>query len=586
MERFTTCKVELDLFDTTAVEDSKLTVDNVQPFADIENVRQKNSIKKVATLESDYFLLDGTFNFYDDIVNAIVLDVPENEGYMSNKFTSEINATFDNNHSSAGITFHFWEMVPKSIKITLKNKQPLISSITFYPTIDDCTKTTGNNLKEYTYFADIPAENYDSMNVVINGGDRFVRINYIEYGVQLLYGENDKRKLKTCKVTEEADVLSTELSINQSDVEIIDMDNLFKITNPSSYYKYLQQRQVFKITEVIDDEEVFIANHYLKEWSQENEHSATFKLQDIIGLMADSTFYGGLYTNKPAGELFDEIMADYGFTDYEIEDSIRNINLTGYLEVQSHREALQQVAFACGACVTTSRLTGIKIFKPNYETELMIDLDRKLLSNSKTTQEDLITEIDLTTHNYVLSDESKEVHKGDYEAGTYIITFSNPCTNLSITGGTILSSDVNYAQVKVDKEGEIVINGQEYEDRTFVKKYSEITRLPSATEVNVVEIEDATLISKSNARDIASLVYKIKQYRIKHECKIITQTEKPANMYALKVIDEYAPLLITKLETDLTGGFISSVEGIGYALKIQDYYRTGTELYAGEDGII
>lgn len=595
MERFTTCKVEIDLFDTTAVDDSKLSASSVQPFADIENIRQQNSITKVATLESDYFLLDGSFSFYDNLVNTLSIEIPENEGYMSSEFTSEIKAMFNSNHSSAGLTFHFWEMIPKSIWVEIKKGDSVLEKMTFYPTEDDCDKVVHRNaddevtteaLVEYTYFADIPAENYDSIDIIMDGGDRFVRINYIEYGVKLLYGENDIMKLKSCTLTEETDVLSTELSVNESNVEIIDMDNLFKITNPESYYKYLQERQMFKITEIIDDNERFMANHYLKEWSQSKEHSATFKLQDVLGLMSDTTFYGGLYADKLAGDLFAEIFADFGLEDYDIDEDIKNIKLTGYLKIMSHREALQQVAFACGACVTTSRITGVKIFKVSYETQAFIDLDRKILSNSETTQDDLATEVDITSHSYVLGSSSKQAYKGDFEIGTYIVTFSKPYTNLSITGGTILSSNVNYAQIRVDEESQVIINGYEFEDHTVVYRYSELDELPSATSANITEVKDATLVSKSNVKDVAKLLYYIKQYRLEHKCKIIAQTEEVANMYALKVIDEYAPLLITKLETDLTGGFISTVEGIGYALKILDYYKTGTELYTGEEGII
>lgn len=584
MERFTTCKVELDLFDTTAVEDSKLAVDNVQPFADIENIRQKNSITKVATLESDYFLLDGSCSFYDDIVNSQSVEVPSNEGYMSNVFNSEIIAEFSKNHSSVGLTIHFWEMVPKQIEVIFYKDNSIIDHATFNPTIADCDKTSGDVI-EYAYFCDIDVENYDKVKITLTSDDRFIRINYLEYGIKLEYGESETKKLKSCKVTEEADSLSTELSVNQSTVEIIDMEDLFKVTNPNSYYKYLQKRQVFKITETIDDKEVFIASHYLKEWNQTKVHSATFTLQDILGIMSDTTFGGNIYKEVTAGEIFDEIFNDFGYADYDIEEEVRNTILSGYLQTMSHREALQQVAFACGACVTTSRITGIKIFKPEYVNVGYINLDRKLLSNSETTQEDLVTSVRVTAHNYKLSSEAKEVYKEELEPGEYNVTFSNPCSNLTITGGTIINSNVNYATIKVETEGEVIITGNEYEDHTSTYAFEE-TDLPSATDENVVEVTDATLISKNNVKEIAKTLYKLKQFRIEQKAKIITQDEKVANMYAMKVIDEYAPILITKMETDLTGGFISSIEGIGYALKVQDYYMAGTELYAGEDAII
>lgn len=601
MERFTTCKVELDLYDTTAISDSTLTANNIQSFSNLNDIKSDNTLSKIATLENNYFLLDGTFNYYDDV---------ESKGYISSQFTTTITATFKKNHSSAGFTIYFWEMLPVSIDVVVKNGSSVLGKKTFNPKSSECNVYTKNNLIEYSYFIDLPIENYNYVEFAINGGDRFVRINTILYGIKLAYGEDDNRKLKSCTLSEEADRVSIELPASQSKIEIIDMDNLFKITNPSSYYKFLQERQNFKISETIDDTTLFMANHYLKEWNQTKEHSATFTLQDIIGLMSDTTFYGGMYNAVLAGVIFDEIFNDYGFTDYEIEEDIRNTVLTGYLGIMTHREALQQVAFACGACVSTSRVTGIKIFKPSTETINFIDLDRKILSNSEVTQNDLITSVNITRHNYVLEQgdvtsinetpnsaggttlsieqddgaTSKEVYKGELEAGKHRVSFSNPSTNLSASGCTIINSGVNYADINVETAGNVVIRGNEYVDHTAIYSYTNIEQLPSSTNANIIEITNATLISESNVKEIAKLVYEQKQYRLEHKCKIITESEEVANSYALMVIDEYAPMLIAKMESDLTGGFISTVEGIGYALKIEEYYRAGTELYTGDDG--
>ena len=79
MDRYTSCYVELDLYDTTANQDSTLSVDNVQTFCDIESIRKQTEINKIATLENNYFLLDGSFSFYDDYSG-------DNFGYMSKEY--------------------------------------------------------------------------------------------------------------------------------------------------------------------------------------------------------------------------------------------------------------------------------------------------------------------------------------------------------------------------------------------------------------------------------------------------------------------------------------------------------------------
>lgn len=579
--RYTSCTVEIDLFDTSAQIDGTLSTNDSREISDVTKIKETSNIYKLATTEDNYFLLDGTYRMYDDVEN-----IKNHTGFMSKTNKATINVSFSKNHSSAGITFTFYEMLPKTITLTFKKDGAVIASEVFNPTKAQC-KVEKLEVTQYIYTAEIGVENYDEIIMEFASLDRCIRINHIEYGIALFYGDGLTKKLKSCSLTEEVDVISTVLSANESKVEIIDMENMFRITNPSSYYRFLQRRQQFKITETIDDKEVFMASHYLKEWSQTKEHLASFTLQDAIGLMSDTTFYGGMYVNKSAYDLFAEIFNDYGFNKYEISNDVKDIKLTGHIKVCSHREALQQVAFACGACVSTSRKDGIHIFKPLYETVDFIDKDRKLISTEhKIEQNDLVTGVMITSHSYSLSSESKQVYKGNLDSGTHRVTFNNPCANLSITGGTIIQSNCNYADVSVPSIGEVIITGYEYNDSSVDYKYSEADELPSATNENVVSIKDATLISKSNVLDVAKLVYYIKQYRLEHNLKVVVNDEKVAKMYSLSVDGAYAPFLITKLETDLTGGYVSTMTGIGYALKIIDYYKTGTELYAGQEGII
>lgn len=610
MERYTSCTVELELYDTGAMDDSTFSSSNKQTFSNIETIRKKNDgLTLFATLEPDFFLLDGSLNYYDTIDT-----LEEETGYMSRYFTSTVKSVFGSYHSSVGITFHFYGSLPDEIKIEFMDNDSFVKETTFYPKKEDCeiskvvynlALNTNDNMNlltadgkklfvspdyyiyEYAYFAEILATNYNVMNITFNNKSRFTRLDYIDYGTVLKYGDGLAKKVKSASLTEEVDILSTTLPISESSIEVIDELGLFEITNPKSYYQYLQKRQKFKIYETIDDATNLVAVHYLKEWSQTKEMLASFSLQDVIGLMSDTTFYGGMYENIKASTLIDEIMNDYGFSNYSIDDELKDIELTGYLKKQTHREALQQVAFSIGACVSTSRIEGICIFKPNLENNGIIDSDRKLLSKAhEITQKDLVTGVSLTAHAYAV-DDSKTVQalKGNFNPGVYRTTFSSPYTNLSITGGEIIASNCNYADIKVEEAGEVIIEGYKYEDHSVV--YSKQTDVySSSTDDNVVEITDATLVDNSIVDNLLDYIYDIKQYRLKHELQIINENELVANMYAIKCNGSYAPILITKLVTDLTGGFISQVEGMGYALKIIDYSRAGNELYAGSEGIL
>lgn len=571
MERYTSCTVELELYDTGAIDDVSLSANNKQSFSNAESIKKESEeLANIATLEPNYFLLDGSFDTYDTIDN-----IESKVGYMSRYFTSIVTGTFSSYHSSVGITFHFYKTVPNEIKIEFYDGSSYIADGTFNPSSDD-----------FVYFAELLASNYNKVVITFTNTDRYTRLNYIDFGTKIEYGSDLDKKLKTASLTEEVDVFSSTLPIDESSIEVIDEQGMFDITNPKSYYQYLQKRQRFKIYETINTKKELVAVHYLKEWSQTKEMLASFSLQDVIGLMNDTTFYGGMYTNVTASDLIDEIMEDYGLEDYTIDDDLKDIVLNGYLKKQSHRSALQQVAFAIGACVSTSRNTGIAIFKPLYETLTTIDSDRKLISSShEIKQKDLVTGVSLTTHSYSLDEKTSQISKGTFNPGTYQVTFSNPCTDLTVTGATLLGSNCNYADIEVETAGQVIITGVKYVDNSVVYSYKNDT-YASAIDENVLEVTNATLVSVDNVESLLDNIYKIKQYRLEHSLEIIEENEYPSGMYAVKSNGSYAPLLITKLTSELAGGFIAKVEGIGYALRINDYYKAGNELYAGSEGII
>ncbi len=581
MERYTSCKVELELYDVTAMSDSKFIASNTQSFSDISSIKNTSEIVRIATCEDDYFLLDGSYQMYDDVTN-----LKNKIGYMSSEYSSTIQSTFASNHSSVGITFYFYETLPDKIMLHFTNGNSFVAKETFYPTLLDCEINKKDGYTEYVYFASIGAEDYNKMVIELTSANRFIRLNHIEYGVKLIYGDDYKRKVKSCTLTEEVDITSSELPINECKLELVDDEKLFEITNPKSYYKYLQKRQRFKVYEKIDDTEKLMANHYLKEWTQTKSMLASFTLQDVIGLMSTTTFYGGMYSNVTTKNLIGIVMNDFGFADYTIDEDIQDIVLTGYIGIKTHREALQQIAFACGACIDTSRSSGINIYKQVFDTVFTIGKDKKLISTAhEITQKDLVTGVSMTTHLYELETETSEAYKGTLEAGTHKVTFSDPYSNLSITGGTITASNCNYADITVSDDGEVVITGYKYVDNTAERIYK-LSELPSATDECITTITDATLVSKSNVDTLTKYMYYVKQFRLEHTVLLILENEQVSDMVAIRTNDCYVPLLITKMETDLTGGFTSKVEGIGYALKMNEYYRTGTELYAGSEGII
>ena len=65
--------------------------------------------------------------------------------------------------------------------------------------------------------------------------------------------------------------------------------------------------------------------------------------------------------------------------------------------------------------------------------------------------------------------------------------------------------------------------------------------------------------------------------------KIICEDEKVGNFAAVKTKQNMVAVVLGSMSLDLTGGFLASCKGIGYALKIGDYDYAGNELKAGDE---
>ena len=256
----TRVKAIINLYDTTAKEDGEYTTNTIFQYSDIDQLDYDEYMTtKYATCEQDRFLLDGSYMLMDDPDSSEFCYWSGSVANENGTFTTNpvISRTFENNHSSSGITLNFDPNypLPLKVKIRLYNGQTLLNSGEFVP-------------DSYLYFCDLPAENYKGIEVEITNVDpySYARLLLINYGESLVYEQGSDRDIIKASLLEEIDITSSEVAINASELKTIDLDEVFDITNPDGLYKYLQERQKVQLMEVIDGEIYEMANHYLKEW--------------------------------------------------------------------------------------------------------------------------------------------------------------------------------------------------------------------------------------------------------------------------------------------------------------------------------
>ena len=579
MSRRTSTRAVINLFDTTAKQDGAYAVNDILSFCDIQRLDEEDiETVKFGTLEDGGFLLDGSCQIMDE--SEQTTDFGYWSAVMSDEHGSfsmnpKIERQFSENHSAAGLTLDFDKQypLPKQVQVTFKNNVgELIGSEVF-------------NVDRYTYFCNLKADEfrYMSLEFLQTESHQYARLNGIDYGRKLEYSQDAEKNLSKATLLEELKITSSEVSVNTSSVTVIDPDETFNIDNPQGYYTLLQQRQKMDLYETINGVEYQMATHYIKTWETTSGVISTFSCQDILGVMDGTSFSGGVYDAMPAGEIIDEIMISFGWTDYYVDPEIAEMPLSGIIKPCSHRAALQQVLFACCGVIDTSRITGINMYRASHTTQTIILADRKFMSPAHSIKQmDLITDVEVTAHKYIKGSELKDVYKAELDPGVYEVSLKSPFADYTAINCTILESDYFRLKLQVTEAAEVKVQGYPYEDSATVYRKS-MDELPASSFRNSKQVKDATLVSDSHAMRVADHLYEYYQYRLSHEMKIICEDEKVGNFAAVKTKQNMVAVVLESMSLDLTSGFLASCKGIGYALKIGDYDYAGNELKAGDE---
>lgn len=553
----TKASVMFGFVDVTAKDDSQLSVNDKQDFVDLSDLKQDDIDEiKYATCEKNQFILDGTFELMPGLLDEMGLwsnSMSNENGEFENPLVLEIN--FTETHSSLGLTFIFSKSGDYCNSLNLKYydlNNNLISNADFMP----------NN---YKYVCNNIVENYKKIVVTFystNKPFRYLKLYKILYGAEKVFeGDN----LINANILEELDLLSSEISINTLDFTVYSADDEFNIINPKGFYSLLQQRQKLQVTESIlnENKEKNMGTFYLDTWKNEKDKTMKISAIDLIGVIDKTDYMGGMYENISFEDLICQIMTSAGLEndEYEIQESLKNIKLSGYIPICSHRAALQQAVFAVGAVADCSRSAKIKIYTvADNENNSIIEKANIFQGTRKIEQNELVTGISIVAHNYTTNTEIEEIYKGELEAEVTKIQFNDPVSNLICENATIIESNCNYAIVSCNSNQQIIIKGKKYIDNQQIYLV-EVENLSTSQKQNTLKIESAYLVNKNNAITIANKILNHYQKTYITNFDFILRDEVLSEDVEIEGDFEQKMLgHISKLDIDLTGGFLASIE--------------------------
>ena len=437
-------------------------------------------------------VLDGTAEAFPS--------VPENAnlGLISNQLSDE-NGTFaepitltlstDKLYSSIGLTFTFDtyndiyanRINVKWIRSTTEGIETLVDEI-FYP-------------DTAFYFCNNPVDAYNKIVITfysINMPYNRLKLRVIDYGYgTFFYGD----ELRNVNLIQEIDPISTEISINTVD---------FTLDSKSDIIYSFQTKQPLNV--YFNGE--LKATSFVKTAKRKAKRLWDVTSEDYIGLMDSITFFGGVYDNKNATELLQEIFS-VAKIPYYIDETFSNITISGHIPYSTCREALMQVAFAIQAVVDTSDSEVVKIYALEDDIKQTIPLNR-IMQGQNFVDDDTVTSVEIVAHKYEKTDEYVELYGSKTEDVGIIgeevfVKFSEPVWDLTLSGGTMIDSSANHAHFKTTSDF-LLLSGLKYLHKMETK--TKKNPLILATEIeNIVTIDNATLVSLNNIDNVAEKCY-------------------------------------------------------------------------------
>ena len=265
-----------------------LEIDNVS--LNINNILDNDRMgKNYASLEEDYFLLDGTFVLPNNVANknpgigCVSADTFEDDGTMpNNPFVIVPNS----NENVNGITLYFKNNKPLDLVVEITSN----GSTETFDTNDMIIQENGTAIVPFT------ERTINAIGVYVKDvlyTNRRIRLQEIDFGISAIYeGEN----LVRFKTIEQCNRFCEEMPINECEVVLGDYQDNFDSINPKGITKYLTPSVVIKpYTGVLTENGIEYCPqgwYVLDNWKK-TEDNVTLNCKGLLSKLQDVVYLTG-----------------------------------------------------------------------------------------------------------------------------------------------------------------------------------------------------------------------------------------------------------------------------------------------------
>lgn len=561
---------------------AKQQVDNVtstnkQPFSNMFKLynETKETPYNYISCEPNRCKLDGKFYFISDKNTP---NEQEHIAYWSKDISNDsglftanpkINVAFTTKIKYTPLTLYFQE-VCSSFKAKYYDDLTLVKEVL----IENNTSLTPTT--EQVTFQEVFFNKLEIEFIKTKEPNRYIKFNEIDFGVLQTFTNEE---IKDLNIINEFSIDSENLSSNTINITIDDKKGMYDILNPNNKLSLLQEKQEIG------------AYHYLKVGNVFKELPlGTFLIKKIeVGknelklegfddtYFMNKIYYGGYYyNNESILKILKDLFDYFNYTKYELDTSINNITLTGYIPNIEFKEALRKICEA-GGCNIIKTPQGItKIFKPRPIKSQGIEFNRRILFREEVVKNLYNNTIDIVEYEFSNNENVEEVFNGNVELQrdtsggeiSKVLTLAfdkepvlyntlEKDSSKSTATYSILNVYATSCVVKVTKGGKIVLKAKTVNVSRQIKRVKK-DNIISYDEYSIKKV-DNTLITSSNSTNIAN--WKLNRSDIKYnfDTLVLPYVEVGDSCQYETKYNQLKSFIPTKIE--INKSIVQSIEG-------------------------
>lgn len=519
-------RINYGIIDKTLIEDTiEDSASSTSNFVAEDTTLQNSDKIKLAYLEQDYFVLDGSFTLPD-------VSKKYNVGWESSTIADAngnideyIEYRFGMYHSSYGITLRFpSDCIARDFTLSYYDEDLLIGSV-------DVTENTKANYNNMEYFS-----NWNRVRITFNRVNPLqrARLYFVSFGTNTDFNEDVIISISASK--------NIDLSADYSDTgdvafEVFN-DDVFNIKSIRDLPIGLQEGQRIIVYVKKDNDTGYVAfGEYYSQTTIAESGGQILKINgyDVLYQLNSAIFRKGrVYPQgRSLGDWAREVAEDCG-VEVSLDTKLDTIISKGYITEVPHREAFRLIAEA-GCCILRVGENDIvEIAEPEFANKGEITKDEIVDGTELIEDNNKILGISVSKFTYSVSPSANAQEIGYLEE----IGLTAEPQEIDIVYSAY-PVDIDSVQVFVANSA-VIVDKQVYSDRivltitgndgdtTFVtitgKPYNVVSNVVSVGSVskNIKTIDNNFLITGNMAQDVAEYQYMRLANIYKHSGEIVT----------------------------------------------------------------